>query len=232
MKKLSVIFVLAFSLVFLNYCGKKEEKKAQPVQEKKVEKVEKKVEKKVFAYTDNPTLDMIPSEPLKGRVVKGDVKTGFIVESIMITPGFKSWQLCFADKKIQKVDEDFDFTDAIKLKVELTKQEIKSGDIIENTADIEKEQDLSFIELYLKKGETYEPISSYTRVAYVVKFTKWEIEPYKKETGSGNQLAGKASGMVAVCIKGDGSDFDKVWIAGQFEDVPVYYTGKPPWIKD
>ncbi len=227
MKRKGIVFILVLFLIFMVYSCKKSGEKA-----KKTEK--KPISKKEFSFTENPELSMIPDTEVKGEIVYSDgKKLKFPLKTIIIKPGFFKWSIVFAEKEItEDPATNVEFEDTIKLKVEFDTLEIKPQTILKKKASIENEDDLSFIELTINKSGSYEPVSSYTLISYIVKFDDFTVEPYKVETGSGTQLAGKASGKIAVCIKGDGEDFNTFWIAGDFKDVPVYYTGKPPWIKE
>jgi hypothetical protein len=66
--------------------------------------------------------------------------------------------------------------------------------------------------------------------AWVLEVTKWDVKPWD-EAGPLFQEAGKASGRISVCYKGDPTGIQSSWIAGTFTDAVVRYMGKPYWLE-
>jgi hypothetical protein len=66
--------------------------------------------------------------------------------------------------------------------------------------------------------------------AWVFEVTKWDVKEWDPN-GPLFQEAGKASGRIAVCYKGDPTGIQSSWIAGTFTDAVVRYMGKPYWLE-
>jgi len=66
--------------------------------------------------------------------------------------------------------------------------------------------------------------------AWVLEVTKWDVKPWDA-AGPLFQEAGKASGRISVCYKGDPTGIQSSWIAGTFTDAVVRYMGKPYWLE-
>lgn len=210
-------------IVFVLVACKSEKKDAEEPKKADTTAVtdEKKTEPKVeapkitstFKFTLTPTLEMIPEEPVQGAA-NGE---GFNPKSIAIEPHFNAWNIVLFENEL-KSPEDTN-PEGQYLNVELPKAP-KPGETFT------RENATGGGYWQMKSADDKTQLTSLNASnAYVIQFTEWELKPWDPE-GPNVQIAGKASGKLAVCYQGF-SDYKDSWVAGTFKDVPVRYIGKP-----
>ncbi len=217
-KRVLVLILLPLSLIFFISClscgsdsaDSKPETQTPPKAVKKTEKT--------FTYTETPTLAMIP----KGDVIGEANGKAFKVGTIILEPAFDHWAI----KLIEKKNDDIEVVaeKGIVFDVELTEVPAR-GKVLKRAM----EMDGGVLTYYDPDGRT---ANWSGENAWIIKFTRWNVKPYNATAGNGFQLAGKASGRIAICFKGDATgEIKDSWAAGEFSDAPVVYRGKPGWVK-
>ena len=210
-KILPLLLIFAFFVA----CDKKADTPDEG--KEKTEVTEKQEAPKEFKYTETPTLDMIPDVPAYG-IANGKE---FKIETIVIEPMFDKWYIVLADKKFGPTDL---IMDCQYLNVEL-EAEPSSGKVFKRAM----ETGGGFWQMTSASDPT-STTSLNASNANVIEFTKWEAKPWDPN-GEHTQIAGKASGRLAVCYQGF-SDYKDSWVAGTFTDVPIRFSGKPPWLEE
>ncbi len=165
-----------------------------------------------FKFTTTPAFEMIPDEPVQGAANGKQ----FNPQYITIEPKFNQWYIIFYEKPLESPTSMF--PEGQYLNVELPFAP-KAGTKITKTLASDGWWQMTSAD---DKNST---TSLNATNAYVVEFTSWELKPWDKK-GENVQIAGKASGKIAVCYQGF-SDYKDSWVAGTFKDVPIRYNGKP-----
>lgn len=166
-----------------------------------------------FKFTLEPTLEMIPDEPVQGAA-NGE---GFNPKAITIEPKFNSWYIILYENPLESPESTF--PEGQYLNVELPKAP-KPGEVLT------RENATGGGWWQMKSSDDKTQLTSLNAShAYVIQFTEWELKKWDPK-GPNVQIAGKASGKLAVCYQGF-SDYKDSWVAGTFKDVPVRYVGKP-----
>ena len=170
-----------------------------------------------FAWTEAPTLEMIPAGAVKGEA-QGKP---FEPKAIVIEPAEKTWRLLLVEDALTKPDEVW------------PKGQVISIELPEDPAPGKK-----WTRAMSPAGGSFQirqpgdptKLTGWTGFnAWVMEITGWEVKPYEPK-GASYQLAGKASGRLAICYQKSG-DYQNAWAAGELKDVPVRYMGKPYFVK-
>ena len=186
------------------------------VQEKVSEKVVAAPE--TFNYTENPTLAMIPDKPAQGEF-NGQA---FEVKTVIFQPGYDGkWELLLMKKKMEDPTDVMREGQYFNLGLNA-----KPGSGVVMTHKMEFGGGLCQI----KKIDNPEETTSWNSDnAWVLEITQWDVKPWDPE-GDIFQVAGTASGRVAVCYKGT-CGFADSWVAGTFSGAIVRYMGEPDWVQ-
>lgn len=168
-----------------------------------------------FEWSEAPTLDQIPAAAVKGEA-NGKP---FAAKAIYFEPRFRSWTMVIHEAELSRPTGirpqgqyiSISLPEAPAAGMKWTKA-LKYGD--------------GFFQIQKADGTGLTSWNSQN--AYAIEITKWDVKPYDEKRMF--QVAGKASGRIAICYKGTG-DLKNAWAAGTFEDVLVRYMGKPYWLR-
>lgn len=165
-----------------------------------------------FSYTDQPTAEMIPAGPIRGEA-NGQP---FEVKQVVIEPGLGGWNMYLLETELS---DPTGIREGQYLNLELGAKPA-SGKTVEHP--MAYGDGLFQINDPSEAGKT---TSLNADNAWVIVFDNVEIAPYDKE-GEMFQVAGKASGKLAVCYQGR-DEWKNSYVAGEFKDAIVRYMGEP-----
>ncbi len=151
----------------------------------------------------------------------------FVVKSVTLEPGYDGWTIVLADKAPDK-PTGFLPSDAQYFHIKLPQEPGKA-----------KQQSHAmgygggyFQVLYKDKKTGKEGRTSWNSDnAWTLDLKSFKAKPYDTKEGM-FQVAGTASGRIAVCYKaGATSDLKTSWVVGTFKNAVVRYMGTPYWMK-
>ena len=173
---------------------------------------------KEFSFTDTPTLAMVPEGPVRGEV-NGET---FTVKTIILQPGYGGkWDIYLMEEKME------DPTD-VMMEGQYFDLQLNKGPGAGVTMDHPMEFGDGFCQTRKIKNPD-ETTSWNSDNAWVLEITEWDVKDWDPD-GDIFQVAGTASGKVAVCYKGS-CGFADSWAAGTFTGAVIRYMGKPDWVK-
>lgn len=176
-------------------------------------------EGRLFKYTETPTFEMIPGGPVTGNASG----RAFEAKAIYFQPFFDDWALYIANKELES-PTGFLPDKSEYVCVVLPEKPGKGKKIVK-----EMSSGGGYYQVF-KPGSTGETISWNSDNALVLEITRWEVNEWDPSEDT-FQVAGKASGRVAICYRGWGEYTDS-WAAGTFKDVVVRFMGKPSWASE
>lgn len=202
-------------------------------------------EANIYAYTEKPLHDLIPNKPLVGRLF--DSK--WPIESVVFEPVGDTWTLTFHDVALPRPTAMARKSHPLTIELDgLPGPGVKfsknlgvggaSWKVPPPPAAKPAKAKKKKKKKKLKKGQAAPaskapateaapqgPTLWKSRSAYALEITAWEVQPFD-EAGAAFQVAGKASGRIALVYEGsDGRPH--AWVAGHFEDALVRFMGKP-----
>ena len=182
------------------------------VEETVVEQTEKKPE--TFTYTEKPTLEMIPDKPIEGEV-NGEP---FTVETVLFQPSYTgNWEVSLIEKKLD---------DPLAVLFESQYFNLDLNKKPETGAVITHPMEFGDGICQIKQLDNPEETTSWNSPnAWVMEITEWDVKPWDPE-GDIFQVAGTASGTIAVCFQGS-CGYANSWVAGTFSGAIVRYMGEP-----
>ncbi len=168
-----------------------------------------------YQWIDKPVIDTVPQAPL-GGMANG---RPFNTQAIVIEPIGDKWKMKIHDKPLeaptslimggQALTIDLPFHPGVGAKFT---REMAYGD--------------GYFQISNDPTNLEATTSWNAENAWAIEITKWEVADYDPD-GDLYQMAGTASGRIAVCYKGNPTGIQNSWLAGDFEDVTVRYMGKP-----
>lgn len=167
-----------------------------------------------FTWTETPTIAAIPATPVAGQANGSE----FVARFICFQPGLSGWEMVIADKEFEQPTDII--TDCQSVKIDLP-EEPRTG--------WKHERAMGWGGGYWQIRQIEDPSNTTSwnaDNAWAIEITSWEAAPYDSK-GEMFQVAGRASGKVAVCYKA-GAGFANSWVAGTFKDAPIRYMGAPP----
>jgi len=173
-----------------------------------------------IAYTDTPTLDVVPAWGVKG-VANGEV---FHARTLFFSPYFGAW-------KLELYDRDFDPVKGTALaKSNLPGMQtihINLPGVPSTGRVFERELKYGGGYFQIKLSPTGKDTTSWnTEIAWAIEISDWRREPWLASKGL-FQRGGSVSGKLYICFKGGGQGIKSSWVSGEFTDVPIVYYGDP-----
>ncbi|MFO8070736.1 MAG: hypothetical protein R6V85_02570 [Polyangia bacterium] len=176
-----------------------------------------------FEWTKAPRLEDIPEGRIRG-VIDG---RPFTADWVCVQPGlYRSWRINISREK--PVGGPLGLTYGVEFAtIYLSEPPEAGGEQLRAMAPDEK----GFV--FLVDGEPGEKGKKaagekwHSSCAWAVEITSFEVKDWDPE-GQMGQLAGEASGRLALCCEAEGG-VERSWLAGEFEHAPVRYMGVPWW---
>ena len=175
----------------------------------------------VYSFTEQPSLDTVPEHFILGQVDGKD----FIGKTMHFEPEFDQWALKIYDTTFETPDDIY-VMDCREMALELPEPPAAGKTMSKTNIEIGEGGKDAYVILAPDTAPTEFEIWNADN-AWVLQITDWEVGPYDPD-GMNVQIAGKASGKIALCFKGN-DDHKDSWIAGTFTDIPVRYNGEPPF---
>ncbi len=168
-----------------------------------------------YQWTDKPVIDSVPQAPL-GGMANG---RPFATQAIIIEPIGDKWKMKIHDKPLENPTSLIMGGQAITIDLPFNPgagasftREMAYGD--------------GYFQINNDPANLEATTSWNAENAWAIEITKWEVSDYDPD-GDLYQMAGTASGRIAVCYKGNPTGIQNSWLAGNFEDATVRYIGKP-----
>ena len=173
-----------------------------------------------IAYTDTPTLDVVPAWAVRG-VANGEV---FHARTIFFSPFLGAW-------KLELYDRDFDPLKGTALaKSNLPGMQsihINLPALPSRGAVFERLLNYGGGYFQIKQASAGKGTTSWnTEIAWVIEISDWHREPWLESKGL-FQRGGSVTGKLYICFKGGGQGIKNSWVSGEFTDVPIVYYGAP-----
>jgi hypothetical protein len=172
-----------------------------------------------YTWTETPALETIPQMPAAGMANGKPMG----VAAVIFEPGTTAWKLVLADKPLDSPTGLI--TSGQSVNIDLTEAPIAG-----KSWTRKMEYGAGYFQINNDPANPEATTSWNASNAWVLEITKWEVKPWDA-AGPLFQEAGKASGRIAVCYKGDPTGIQSSWIAGTFTDAVVRYMGKPSWLE-
>lgn len=215
MKRFILVFMVLLLAVF-TYCKKAEVK--SPADDMIVRvgtEVTEKTRQTPEGWTDKPSLDVIPDEPVKGMANS----VPFEANAVYFEPVFGKWSMIISDGVL---DSPTGFI------MQAQSINVSLPELPEKGKIIEKDMEYGDGYFHIRKKDDPEEFTSWnSNNAFIIEFTEWELNEWDPEKDM-FQVAGKASGRIYISYQGwDSGDFDDSYAAGTFTDAVIRYMGEP-----
>ncbi|MCK9461070.1 MAG: hypothetical protein M0R80_15665 [Proteobacteria bacterium] len=172
-----------------------------------------------YTWTETPTLETIPAVPAAG--IANGKPMG--VASVVFEPGMSAWKLVLSDKALDGPTGLITSGQSVNI-------DLPEPPAAGKTFTRKMEYGAGYFQINNDPANPEATTSWNADNAWVIEITSWNVKDWDA-AGPLFQEAGKASGRIAVCYKGDPASIQSSWIAGTFTDAVVRYMGKPYFLE-
>ena len=172
-----------------------------------------------YAWTETPALETIPLVPAAGMANGRPMG----VASVIFEPGMSAWKLVLSDKPL-------DGPTGLITSGQSVNMDLPESPIAGKSWTRKMEYGAGYFQINNDPANLESTTSWNADNAWALEVTKWDVKPWDAN-GPLFQEAGKASGKISVCYKGDPTGIQSSWIAGTFTDAVVRYMGKPYFLE-
>jgi hypothetical protein len=172
-----------------------------------------------YAWTEAPTLETIPLVPAAGMANGKPMG----VTTVLFEPGTSAWKLVLSDKALEGPTGLITSGQSVNI-------DLPEAPAAGKNWTRKMEYGAGYFQINNDPANLEATTSWNADNAWVIEVTKWDVKPWD-EAGPLFQEAGKASGKISVCYKGDPTGIQSSWIAGTFTDAVVRYMGKPYFLE-
>jgi hypothetical protein len=172
-----------------------------------------------YTWTEAPTLETIPLVPAAGMANGKPMG----VAAVVFEPGTTAWKLVLADKALEGPTGLITSGQSVNI-------DLPEAPAAGKNWTRKMEYGAGYFQINNDPANAEATTSWNADNAWVLEVTKWDVKPWDAN-GPLFQEAGKASGKISVCYKGDPTGIQSSWIAGTFTDAVVRYMGKPYFLE-